>query len=283
MMIMKTNDDIAREEADRVMYALGGINVANRVAAALDTEAMRSLIRIEEDKLYRSLGFETFVDFLNSDLSPVSKSQFYERKALLDKEGDALFNLLTEAGVPLRSRKLLGRGSVEVADDALIIHADGETQEIAVDNRRAMLDALSALADANAVKAAKLERQADTIAQHDAKVAGLEAEIKRVRASKAAEFVADRHMTVRVEAGVALNKLAKIAADLSDIEKDQLRDSVLEDLASHLQTLRAAYRTETHTAEPEIVGDTFGEALDNFLANVDLDAAGNDGELAAKL
>lgn len=286
-MILKTNDDIAREEACRVMYALGGIDVANRVAAALDTEAMRSLMRIGEDKLYRSLGFETFVAFLNSDVSPVSKKQFYERKALLDKEGDALFSLLTEAGVPLRLRKLLGKGSVEVADDAVVIHTDGETQEIAIDNRRAMLDALSALADANAAKAAKLDRQAKKIEAHDAKVADLEQEIRRARAMRVAEVAANAHTQARVEAALALNKLAKIAADLSDVEKEQLIDPVFEDLAGQMQTLRAAYRTSERPASSEpitIEGETFGDALDRFLETFDPNAVvENDGELAARL
>lgn len=282
--ILRSAEEQERENFGRTMRVLGGIQVANRIAAAVGAEAMRALIRVEEEKLYRALGCETFVEFLNSEDSPVSKKQYYDRKALLEKEGDVLFDMLTEMGVSMKARKLLGKGAVEVADGTLIVHTDNdESHEIAVDNRRAMLDALSTLADANALKASKISRQAAEIATHDEKVAKLEAEIKRVRSSKAAEFSADAHMTARVEIGLAVHKLAKIADSLSDLEKDQLRDSVLEEMAGYLSDLRAAYRTDS-TSSKEIVleGDTFEEALESFLDNVDLNAA-NDGELAAAL
>ena len=74
--------------------------------------------------MYLSLGYSTFVEFLeNSEFSPMSKAQFYERLKVLESEGDEIYDLLTEMGVSISTRKLLTRGErrLELDGDDLII------------------------------------------------------------------------------------------------------------------------------------------------------------------
>lgn len=288
------NDEVqarlaAHNEAQRLrgMFVLGGANIAGKIATSLETEAIKTLIRFQEEKLYEPLGYSTFVQFLNeSEYAPMTKSQFYERKAMLEKEGDKLFDLLTEVGVSIRQRKLLGKGSVELSGDVVTIHDGEESTAIALSDRVRLLETLSALADANAEKSIKLERQKEKIDKHADEKRDLYDEIDRVRASKAAPSP-DDHMIARVELGLAFSRLRDIVTSLSGIEKDQFRDSVLEDVAGWTADLRQAYNpgtaAERPAAEAEIVGDTFDDALNNFLDKVDLDDVANDGELAAQL
>jgi len=276
-----------QEDHDRAMFILGGVNIADKIATSLNAEAIKALITFQEQKLHEALGFETFVAFLNeSEYSPMSKQQFYDRKAILEKEGEKMFDLLTELGVSMRKRKLLGKGSVEIVGDIAIVHDGGETTEIQLTDRTRLLETLTALADANAEKSIKLERQKEMIDKHADEKRDLYEEMDRVRASKAAP-TPDDHMIARVELGLSFTRLRDSAAGLSEIEKDQFRDSVLEDVAGWTASLREAYKPGTAAAKPaaeaEIVGETFDDALTNFLDKVDLDDVANDGELAAQL
>ncbi len=298
--IAEAEDEIAGEALDqhldahqealkmRAMFVLGGINIADKVAKVLDSEAIKSLIMFTEQKLFEPLGFATLVDFLNeSEYSPMSKAQFYERKLLLEKEGEAMFDLLTELGMSMRRRKLLGKGNVEISGDTAIVHTDGGDDIIVqLSDRTRLLETLSALADANAEKSIKIDRQKDQLDKADGKIRDAHAETDRIRASKIAEVAGNPHMIARVEFNLAAAKLADAARNLSAIEKDQFRDAVLEDHAAARELLAAAYSTgKTKSSSPVAVeGDSFGEAASKFLDDLDLETADdNDGALAAKL
>lgn len=278
------NKQIARDTA---LLLLGSFHAAQKIANAINSEVMRALEIFQAERMYLSFGYDRFVDFLEGyEHAPMSKAQYYERKALLDKEGDALFDMYGDLGVSIRKRKLLGKGNIEIDGENVLVRDGDEVTEIHLNDRSRLLQTLTALADANAEKSIKLERQKEKIDRHDTEKRDLYDEIDRVRASKAAASP-DDHMIARVELGLAFAKLREAVLRLSNIENDQFRDSVLEDVAAWSADLREAYRNGAAVApaaNPEIVGDTFDEALGNFLDGVDLDAVdSNDGELLAQL
>lgn len=280
----ESHNDAARM---RAMFILGGVTVAKKVAASLNAEAIKTLSRFQEQKMHEDLGYATFVDFLTeSEYSPLTKTQFYEGKALLEKEGDELFDMLTDLGISIRKRKLLGKGNIELLGDTLVVHDDDGITEIDIHDRASILDAITALADANAEKAVKLTVQKEKIDKHDDKVREIYAELDTVKASKLADIASNPHMLARVEAGLAIRRLADAAAALSPIEKDQFRDAVLEDFAAWRTNLATSYETgnAVHSRSVELKGDDLSSALDNFLDGVDLDTVGNnDGDLADQL
>ena len=278
-----------QQSRDRALLIAGGFKAALKISAAISSEVMRSMEVFQEERLYMSFGYERFATFLDeSEFSPMSKSQYYERKSILEKEGDRMFDVFGELGLSIRKRKLLGKGNVEIDGDSVIILDGDERTEIELKDRSRLIETLTALADANAEKSIKLERQKEKIEKHADEKRDLYDEIDRVRASKVAPHP-DDHMIARVELGLAFSRLRENAAGLSEIEKDQFRDSVLEDVAGWTADLREAYKTGTAKAKPAaasaIVGDTFAEAFTNFLETVDddIDGEDNDGELAAQL
>ena len=94
----------ANEKRDKAMLLLGGFNVANRIAQSLSAELMRALVIFQEEKMFESLGYDNFVEFLNeSEYAPMTKSQFYERVKLLETEGDMTFDLLNSLSVPIKN------------------------------------------------------------------------------------------------------------------------------------------------------------------------------------
>lgn len=274
--------DHQRLGRDRALLIVGGFKTALRISNALNSEVMRAMELFQEERLYLSFGYERFVDFLdNSEHSPMSKAQYYERRGVLEKEGDQVFDLLSDLGVSIRKRKLLGKGNVEIEGETVIIRDGEEQTAIELNDRARLLETLSALADANADKSAKIDRQKEKIEKHDEKVRELYAEIDVEKARQKSEFASDPHMMARVELNLALGKLTQIAETLSDIEKAQFRDGVLEELAEHRNALAHAYLT---TARKDSVADAEQDEADKwaheFVANLPNE---NDEELVAKL
>lgn len=274
-------------DRERALLLVGGFRTALKIASAINSEVMRSLEVFQEGRLYQGLGFERFVDFLDqSEHSPMSKAQYYERRAILEKEGDQVFDLLSDLGVSIRKRKLLGKGNIEIDGETVIIRDGDEETAIELKDRTRLLETLSALADANVDKSAKLDKQQQAIEKHDEKVRELYAEIDAEKARRMAEYASDPHMIARLEMNLALGKLAEVAEQLSDVEKAQFRDAVLEELAGHRNRLSHAYlaagsRKPSDVDLPENAEQLSDEEfLETLVNNVDLD---NDDELASQL
>lgn len=254
-----------QEKRDRALMLVGGFQVATKIVEAVDTEKMRGLERFGEMELYKSLGFQTMVEFLNSDLSPLTKAQYYERKALLEKEGDKLFDLYGNIGLSVRRRKLLGAGSVELEGDTVIIHKDGEEISIDITERSRLLETVTALADANADKSRKLENQAQKISKHDSEKRDLYDELDRERARKRAEVNDDPHSHAIVNLTFAFQNLESAIGDMSEIEKQQFINQDFELIAAHMQDLAASYGRDDWTTLGKRAEAATGDDIDAIL------------------
>lgn len=284
--------DYNAEEKQTAAILLGRAQASDRISVSLSAEVIRFLGYFEETKSYRALGYPDFVTFLaNSGLHNVTKHKYYERKKVLDLEGDPVYDALSLAGIPISVRKQLEPGDVTLDGSNIIIKAENDEDDIIIDkdNHIAVVQTLKNLAAARRQDKLQVEAVRDKLnaieVQHDGQVREIYAEIDRVKASNVAEIASNPHMIARVELGIAFRRLTDAAASLSGIEKDQFRDAVLEDVAGWRADLAAAYATGSRRTTPIAVkGGDFGEALDEFLGSVDLDAAtDNDGDLAAQL
>ena len=284
------HDQAAR---DRALMIAGGFRTALKISAAINSEVMRALELFQEERLYTSFGYERFAEFLDqSEFSPMTKAQYYERKAILDKEGDMLFDLLSDLGMSIRKRKLLGKGNVEVHGEKVIVRDGEEQTEIEVNDRSRLLETLSALADANADKSAKLAKQKEKIDRHGAEKKELYDEIDRERARKAAEVSGDPHSMALAALVGAFKNLRDEVENLSAIDRGARKDHVLELLAGQMQLTAEGYGSADwarHAPRPERAptGDEEGDYVEDLLDRVfdgevvDLDE--NQRELAAAM
>lgn len=120
-------DEEKEARKEETLLLVGGMLTVNRMADSLKSQEIRALEKIQNEKRYIDLGFEKFVDFLNSSYCKVSKSKYYNYKEILDSEGDNNFDLLNEYGIPLRTRKLLAEsnyGDIEIDGDIIKIGDD---------------------------------------------------------------------------------------------------------------------------------------------------------------
>lgn len=149
-----TTNQPDNSERDSALLFLGGMRAADRIAAALSAQVMSNLIAFEREKMHEACGFTRFAEFLDrSPYSPMTKHQFYKRREVFEREGEQVFDLMNEIGLPLARRKLLGRGQVRVEGETIVVQDGDDEISIELADRARILETLSALADANAEKA----------------------------------------------------------------------------------------------------------------------------------
>jgi hypothetical protein len=100
----------------------GAVRFADALSRNLAAQTIRGLEAIQKNEGYKSYGFETFDEFLdNCPIPDMSKSKYYERRKVLELEGDEVFSVLSAFKVPISTRKLIGEGQIQIDGDQLII------------------------------------------------------------------------------------------------------------------------------------------------------------------
>jgi hypothetical protein len=186
------HDDHAQATQQQAIFVLGRIkqndHIGNAIAENLSAQTILALQRFQQEKLHEHLGYDTFDQFLNeSKYSPMTKHQYYERLALVNKHGTDVADLLTSVGISMRTQKLLEKGDVEIKDDRVYIAGrelavanSGEVKDLIVEfcdeNRRLRSDKEKALRDNEKLKREnqqgrveleKKQREIDAILQDD--------------------------------------------------------------------------------------------------------------------
>jgi len=138
---------------------LGGIKTANAIARAfadtVTSQSFRALQQFRDTKAYEAYGFTRFDDFLNdSDFSPMTKHEFYNREALIEKEGDQVFDVLNGLQLSLKARKQLGTGSLKIEGNEVVI---GD-ERIPVSDSARVKEVIKNLAEKTSEQARTIER-----------------------------------------------------------------------------------------------------------------------------
>ena len=236
---IQTYEESAHNNA---LMILGGLRAVDRVSQMLSAQMMASLIRFKEEKMFESLGYTNFYEFLdNSEYAPITRNQFSDRFKLFKKEGERLFDLMNEIGMPLSKRKLLGKGNISFDGEMVLVKDDeGNETEIEINDRARILETITALADANADKSKKLETEKQKIKDVEKQNAELSAEKERILAYKKAEFT-DFHTTALMNLAASFKSLEHQAEQLTSAEKAEFAPKTFETIAALMDDLSAAY------------------------------------------
>ena len=116
-----TNTTMAH--AIRSAEIVGAAKVLDHLAATLNSQAMRHWEGFQQSEGYLAYECKTFVEFLEK-FRPMglTKDKYYQRKSLLESEGDEVFDLLNQYGVPASARKQLTSGSIEISGNELVLN-----------------------------------------------------------------------------------------------------------------------------------------------------------------
>ena len=263
--------EIILSERDEVLVWLGRVQATDRIAETLRGEMLRALIAVEEQKKYKRLGFKTFAEFLEkSDLSPLTRNQYYDRRKLLDKEGEKLFDLYPSIGISMRTRKLLGEGNVSYDGENLTVRNGNLELTYHRDDFNRAAEIITAIADSRADTTRKLEKTELALDKAMDDNADLKKKIEDVKASKYGDAgnAADRALIVAIS---SVTGLAKESAALSTADKRQFGPAMLERLAGAMSELAAALDAGDWTnfapANPVVSKDPEVAHIENLFAS----------------
>jgi hypothetical protein len=144
-----------RDDAIKKIMLVGGIKAVKTLAEASYLQVMLALKNFQETEGYKAFGYDKFDVFLDdSPHSPMSKSQYYERKKVLDIEGGDVFELLNSISIPISTRKALKKGEIAVEGEYVIV---GD-EEIPLTETQRIKTILKTLSDRTAQQKQAIEK-----------------------------------------------------------------------------------------------------------------------------
>lgn len=219
---------ISGEAAEGLML-LGAVQAGLNISKSVSARAVRVLQSFLDAKGYESFGHESLTDFLNnSPFSPMTKNQYYDRLEILEREGDATFDLLNQMRIPVAVRKQIGDGNIKLEGDKIIIG----NEEIPVTETKRVKAVLRALADESAQKARTIERGKTEVTKLKKKLD----EAKRSGATAGSPY----EQALLTLLG-AFDALITQAESLSDEEREEKLSNTLQQIASQRLRLEEAF------------------------------------------
>lgn len=144
-------------EQNDVAFFLGKLQGAQQVSQGLmrliSAQVVNSLEQLQQEEKYKLFGHDTFVDFLNnSPYSPMKKDEYYDRKGLLEKEGESTYDALNSLNLPVYRRKALPPGAVRIDGEFVVLGGEDGEERIPITESKRLKQVLKALTDANVAK-----------------------------------------------------------------------------------------------------------------------------------
>ena len=259
------------EREQKSLIRLGAVGAIGQLAQTLSAQTIRALQTVRDDKDFEALGFTRFDDFLDeSDVSPMSYRQFYDREKLLEKEGDHLFDLMNSLKLTHRQRRLLGAGHVQIDDKkGTVIIVTGEdleeeTEEIELTDRTRLLQTLSALADQAAMLNVKTTKQRVQIQKGEEQVEDLKKKLDDAKNRPGATTSYQMLMA----ASIAIDAFAVCVKGISDQQKN-------EESQLYLNTIRACVARLEHAYGRKTIGEMNETEIEKHVAKRMKNMSGN--------
>ena len=229
---------------DDSIFVLGGIRAVHKLTDALCAQTIRALQQVRDERRYEAFGFSRFDDFLDkSPLAPMNYKRFNRLETALINEGDEMFNYLSAVNAPMSKRRLLGKGTLKIEGEEVVISAGEDEYRFPAGDRATLLTTLSKLADQNDEQRRRIERQDKKLkkGEQDYKT------LQRQTLSGAAPYKAtpDTVKQLAFDALAALGLLTTAAGKLPDEDALAVRESLLSPLAEQWDALHAALRYQT--------------------------------------
>ncbi|QQS33525.1 MAG: hypothetical protein IPM50_02775 [Acidobacteriota bacterium] len=281
--IEKLRDDHAHEMIDNLtsahqeksrndaLFFLGRIkqndHIAQAVASNLSAQSIRALEHFQQERMYESFGYSTFVDFLEkSEWSPMTKRQYYDRLNTLRELGDEVFDLLTSAGISVRAQKLIGKGDITISEGKLLI---GD-QEVSIDNSGVIKQVLVEFVDEMRAKDTKIKTLEQTVTERDTTIEKGRDEINDLRRALDHEAESSPYERALMNAIKAMITLTGEIKELDADERGERAEPDLKTLAEQWFQARDAYgvRISMHERQPD-TDDDLDAAINEALANSD--------------
>jgi len=219
-----------KQQSQHLWQTIGAAKLATRLSTALQSQSIRAIGGIRDNREFVVEGFEHFKDFMDQHPeSPMSYDQFNRREKLLNTEGDLVFDLLSSLDVSLKTRTLLA-GHIEI-----------EGNEIRVGEERVQRDNEAAILNLITTQYAKLQQQEKKLkAQKDKLKKGEEDFAKLKRKAVIANPTGTPTGQALLTAAGALSQLCEALESASPEEKEALKTQIDELMRAKLADIHVA-------------------------------------------
>jgi hypothetical protein len=242
---------------------LGAVKATMSIGRTLAIGAFQRLRKMIEDETYKSFGYATAVDFLNSEHSPLTKNQYYDRLAAVTREGEEVFDLLNSMDISLRNRKLLAKGEIRIEGEDVVVGHEDHEERVPIADRLGVKTLIATLVEKTVTVEQRLaqEQKKNTIGQKDNEK--LKRQLAEAKA-KAAQVNPDASESVNalLVATGALTRLEEQLAETSPEEREALREMVFESLRQHQLRISQVYGAPKAPAHDDDLGITDEEATE---------------------
>lgn len=229
----------AQQQRDQANQVLGGLAAISTLNKMIGSQTLRGWQRFFEEEMHMTLGYKDISHFLSeAPQSPMTKSQWYERRIVLETEGDNTFDLLNSIRIPISARKALPPSAFEVRDNMLCVTDDkGQEFEVPLSDTKRVKSIINNIAREHSEAKKKLEQEAK-------KTEALSNRVKELSDAKPklSNELATPHGEALLFALTALKNLTDKASDLTDDEAIAQRGNTLELIGVQMTELHAAYR-----------------------------------------
>lgn len=264
------HDESATNEA---IFILGRIrqneHVGEAIYANLSAQTVIATERFLKEKKYEALGFKTGDDFLNnSAYSPMTKHQYYDRLAMVNKHGIDVADLLTSIGISMRSQKLLSKGDIEVRND--MVYVGGK--EFDSTGSTEVKDLIVELVEDRRKATAEKEKLERTVEKQKEQIERGVAENEELRRNIDEIDETTRFERALMHAVNSLLLLAEAIGELDDFEKAARGSEDLKLFAQQYFKLSDAYGVKRSLTEAVPAGDSIvDKAIAEMAQNGDLE------------
>lgn len=251
------------KESMRLAFELGQVIGVKKAADYMNARSIRMIEQFIEQKQFLGLGFKTAVEFLKSDYVAIGKHQYYDAKKLIGREGEELYELLENAGIPKQDRLLLTPGDVRLEEDAIII----KDQRIPKDNEDRVVSAIKSLAAEVQELSKKSDLQAEKLKQGDKDNKELKKQITELRKNKISITNEQSHPHNRA-AMFVVEAFKTLIEEAEAFDDETIAQATLAIINQQVAALEAAYgfeKPKATAAERRVVRDEeIAEAFDDL-------------------
>ena len=213
---------------------LGAVKATISIGRTLAIGGFQRLRKFIDDESFKSLGFNTAVDFLNSDRSPLTKNQYYDRLAVLNKEGEEVFDLLNSMDIGLRNRKLLAKGEIRIEGEEVVVGHEDHEERVAITDKLGVKTVIASLFEKATVFENNLKQERKKNAQGMKDNEKLKRQLAEAKAQAGkVNPEASQSVNALLVATGALTRLEEELAEALPEEREALRESVFECLRQH--------------------------------------------------
>lgn len=134
-VIAVVSEEHQQNTRNEVMLSLGAMAGMKLVTRFMSVSTVEMLREIRDKKKYKSFGYTSFEQFLETDPYAVqyigiSYKTFNNLDNQLEAEGDTLYELLNDFRIPISSRKLLQSAQMEIVLDGNQLVIGGESYDL---------------------------------------------------------------------------------------------------------------------------------------------------------